>query len=125
MNWNEFVRRWQDSPAGERQGFQTQFNQLCGVLGHLPPAEADYAQVIKSATRFVEHVERETSTEDFRFVEVESLEGEMEKVRRQLQRVIDRDHFDNAAREGAHAAVLAAERALSGYVELASVRGEA
>jgi hypothetical protein len=84
----------------------------------------DYAQVTKSALRFVEHVARETTSQDFRFAEVESLEEEMEKVRRQFQRVVDRDYFENAAREDAQGAVLAAQRALSDYIELASIRGE-
>lgn len=85
---------------------------------------ADYAQVIKSARRFVEHVERETATQDFRFVEVESLEEELEKVRRQLHRVRERDYFVNPTREEAQAAVIEAERALRAYVELASEHGE-
>ncbi len=84
----------------------------------------DYAQVTKSASRFVEHVARETGTQDFRFAEVESLEEEMEKVRRQLGRVVDRDYFESTAKEDAQAAVLAAERALAEYIELASTRGE-
>lgn len=84
----------------------------------------DYAQVMKSARRFGEHVDRETSTQDFRFAEVESLEEELEKVRRQLQRVMDRDYFENPAKEEAQAAVLAAESALKAYVELASERGD-
>jgi hypothetical protein len=84
----------------------------------------DYAQVTKSANRFVEHVGRETATRDFRFAEVESLEEEMEKVRRQLRRVLDRDYFESMAKEDAQAAVIAAERALAEYVELASTEGE-
>jgi hypothetical protein len=95
------------------------------VIGRFTAARsADYAQVIKSARRFVEHVERETSTQDFRFVEVESLEEELEKVRRQLHRVRERDHFGNATREEAQAAVIEAERALAAYVGIAAERGE-
>ena len=37
MNWSEFVRRWRDSSAGERQGSQTQFNELCALLGEPGP----------------------------------------------------------------------------------------
>ncbi len=37
MNWSEFVRRWQDSSSGERQGSQTQFNELCALLGEPGP----------------------------------------------------------------------------------------
>lgn len=85
---------------------------------------ADYAQVIKSARRFVEHVERETASRDFRFAEVENLEEELEKVRRQLHRVRERDYFVNATREEAQAAVIGAEQALRSYVELASEQGD-
>ncbi|MCL4241992.1 MAG: hypothetical protein KJ048_11635 [Dehalococcoidia bacterium] len=84
----------------------------------------DYLQVAKSARRFVEHVDRETATRDFRFAEVESLEEELEKVRRQLQRVVARDYFESPAREEAQASVLAAEAAFETYVERASEQGE-
>ena len=46
MNWSEFVRRWQDSSAGERQGSQTHFNELCALLGepgpNTDPGSQDY-----------------------------------------------------------------------------------
>ena len=77
---------------------------------------SEYAQVIKSARHFVEHVARETETEDFRFAEVESLEEELEKVRRQLKRVVERDYFDSQLREDAAAAVLEAEQHFLTYV---------
>lgn len=84
----------------------------------------DYAQVAKSARRFVEHVDRETSTQDFRFAEVESLEEELEKVRRQFQRVLARDYFESPAKEETQSAMLAAESAFATYVETASERGD-
>lgn len=79
----------------------------------------EYAQVAKSARHFVDHVDRESATEDFRFAEVESLEEELEKVRRQLRRVVSRDHFESPAREEAQAAIVEAERRLLTYVEQA------
>lgn len=95
------------------------------VLDRLTSARSgDYAQVVKSARHFVEHVDRETATDDFRFAEVESLEEELEKVRRQFKRVIERDYFESPAQEEARAALLAAGNRLALYVEAASERGE-
>jgi hypothetical protein len=79
----------------------------------------EYAQVVKSSRHFIDHVDREAATEDFRFAEVESLEEELEKVRRQLRRVVSRDHFESPTREDAQAAIVEAERRLLTYVEQA------
>ena len=34
----EFIARWRDAGFGERQGAQSFFNDLCGVIGHATPA---------------------------------------------------------------------------------------
>ena len=34
----EFVARWRDAGFGERQGAQSFFNDLCGLVGHATPA---------------------------------------------------------------------------------------
>ena len=34
----EFVGRWRDAGFGERQGAQSFFNDLCGLVGHATPA---------------------------------------------------------------------------------------
>ncbi len=41
MNVEDFVQRWESSALQERQAAQSHFNELCGLVGHLPPAEAD------------------------------------------------------------------------------------
>ena len=38
MTPQEFVSRWRDAGFGERQGAQSFFNDLCGLVGHATPA---------------------------------------------------------------------------------------
>ena len=38
MTPQEFAGRWHDAGFGERQGAQSFFNDLCGLVGHLTPA---------------------------------------------------------------------------------------
>ncbi len=77
----------------------------------------EYLQVAKSANKLVDHIGREEATEDYRFAEVESLEEELEKVRRQLDRVIARDHLALPVREQAEAAIREAESRLQDYFD--------
>jgi hypothetical protein len=79
----------------------------------------EYAQVAKSARHFIEHVEREEATHDYRFAEVESLEEELEKVRRQFDRVVQRDFFRTEARRLAEGAVSEATARFDRYVHTA------
>lgn len=79
----------------------------------------EYLQSARSARRLVEHIGREESSEDYRFAEVDSLEEELEKVRRQFQRASSRDHLGAPAKEDAQAALIEAEAALQRYVEKA------
>jgi len=41
MSIDEFVKRWQASALSERQAAQSHFNELCRLLGHKTPSEAD------------------------------------------------------------------------------------
>ncbi|MDL1924220.1 hypothetical protein FBQ95_16580 [Chloroflexi bacterium CFX3] len=41
MTVQDFVQRWQSSALQERQAAQSHFNELCRLIGHPPPAEAD------------------------------------------------------------------------------------
>ena len=83
----------------------------------------EYAQVIKSARHFTEHVEREAASDDYRFAEVESLEQELEKVRRQLDLVVARDYFEHPLREETLTAIADGEERLRRYVEDAYRKG--
>lgn len=79
----------------------------------------EYLQSAKSARRLVEHIGREEATDDYRFAEVDSLEEELEKVRRQFDRAVARDHLGAPAKEEAQAALLEAETALRVYLNMA------
>jgi hypothetical protein len=77
----------------------------------------EFEQVGKSARRLIEHIEREVAGDDYRFAEVDALEEELEKVRRQHQRAVDRDHLSSPARETAALAVSDAARRLRDYLD--------
>jgi hypothetical protein len=81
-------------------------------------ARADeFSQVARSAARLVEHIGREESTDDYRFAEVDALEEELEKVRRQFQRVVDRDYLASPVRETAASALSEADDRLRRYLD--------
>jgi Protein ChrB, N-terminal len=81
----------------------------------------EYRQVVKSAQKLIDHIGREEESRDYRFAEVESLEEELDKVRRQLQRVLERDAADElpTQRAEAAAALSAAEDRLHQYLDRA------
>lgn len=79
----------------------------------------EYLQSAKSARRLVEHIGREEASDDYRFAEVDSLEEELEKVRRQFERAVARDHLGAPAKEEAQAALIEAEAALQNYLDKA------
>lgn len=81
-------------------------------------ARADeFAQVERWARRLIEHIGREEATDDYRFAEVDTLEEEMEKLRRQFQRVAERDYLGSPARVDAATALSEAAQRLSAYVD--------
>lgn len=81
-------------------------------------ARADeFAQVERWARRLIEHIGREEATDDYRFAEVDTLEEEMEKLRRQFQRVVERDYLGSPARVDAASALSQAAQRLSAYVD--------
>lgn len=82
----------------------------------------EFLQAGRSARRLIEHIEREEAGEDYRFAEVESLEEELEKVRRQFDRVVRRDHFSAPAKKDALDSLLEAERRLREYLNRAYER---
>jgi len=77
----------------------------------------EYLQVIKSARKLAAHIAQEDDDRDYRFAEVESLEEELDKVRRQLARVVRRDLGGVETRLEAESAVEAAAARLERYVE--------
>jgi hypothetical protein len=77
----------------------------------------DYRQVLKSARKFIAHVDQEDRDQDYRFAEVESLEEELNKVRRQLALVRDRDTLHMPLGAEATESVTAAETRLQQYLD--------
>lgn len=77
----------------------------------------EFSQVQRTAVRLVEHIGREEATDDYRFAEVDTLEEELEKVRRHFQRALDRDYLGSPAREAAAAAVSEAAQSLARYID--------
>jgi hypothetical protein len=79
----------------------------------------EFRQVAKSARKFVDHVGREEAEDDFRFAEVDALEEELEKVRRQFQRAVSRDYLGSPERELAAHALGDAVAGMGRYLERA------
>lgn len=79
----------------------------------------EFRQVTKSARKFVAHVGREVDESDYRFAEVDALEEELEKVRRQFERACARDYLGSCGREEAAHAVADAAATMGRYLELA------
>jgi hypothetical protein len=77
----------------------------------------EYRQVAKSAHKLIEHIDREEESRDYRFAEVDSLEEELNKVRRQFERAVSRDFAGLGLREEAQAALVAAEQRLHLYLD--------
>jgi len=77
----------------------------------------EFGQVARSCLKLIDHIAREEATDDYRYAEVDTLEEELEKVRRHFQRAVDRDHLGSAAREPAAAAVSDAAQRLRTYVD--------
>lgn len=77
----------------------------------------EYRQVVKSARKFYAHVEQEERDRDYRFAEVESLDEELNKVRRQLQLVIERDLNVLSQQQEAIEAVHDGETRLQQYLD--------
>jgi len=77
----------------------------------------EYLQVQKSARKLIDHIGREEESRDYRFAEVESLEEELNKVRRQFDRVVERDAGDSPFRAEAQLSLTAAEERLQLYLD--------
>jgi hypothetical protein len=77
----------------------------------------EFRQVSRSSTRLVEHIAREEATDDYRLAEVDALEEELEKVRRQFQRASDRDYLGAPERDEAASAVSEAAERMRRYLD--------
>ena len=52
MTPQEFAGRWHDAGFGERQGAQSFFNDLCGLVGHATPAAYSDPKSIATTRKF-------------------------------------------------------------------------
>jgi hypothetical protein len=77
----------------------------------------EFRQVFRSSARLVEHIAREEATDDYRLAEVDALEEELEKVRRQFQRASDRDYLGAPGRDEAANAVSEAAQRMRRYLD--------
>lgn len=76
------------------------------VSGFTSNAERDYAEIVEECqTKFVREIEFERGRENFTFEEAEEIRQDLEKVRRWLARVIDRDWMDAPGRSSAEAEI--------------------
>lgn len=76
----------------------------------------EFRQVVRNALRLVEHIGRVQAEDDYRFAEVDALEEELEKVRRQFQRATRRDLLGTASRRDAAQALSEADDRLRRYL---------
>ena len=81
--------------------------------------QSEYADLLDKCRRFLSHIERLAKGVDFRFANVEELEEDLEKRRRTLAQVIERDVFDVGERHAAEAGVKDCEEALARFTEQA------
>ena len=63
----------------------------------------DYAEVAENEERFQEEIHRETRKEKFTFTELEDMEADREKIRREMAKVQARDFFGAHGRSEADA----------------------
>lgn len=76
----------------------------------------EFRQVARSAARLIEHIGREEAGNDYRFAEVDALEEELEKVRRQFLRATQRDLLGVLSRTEAAQALSEADDRLHRYL---------
>ncbi|MPZ49612.1 MAG: hypothetical protein GEU75_10005 [Dehalococcoidia bacterium] len=103
-----------DLPAGQEEELRTAFN---GVR------REEYVDLLQICQRFLDHVKRVTEAGDFRFVQVEELEEDLEKRRRWLSQVVARDVLGVPERQQVEDCLKDCEKALAQFEERASLEG--
>ena len=83
----------------------------------------EYADLLEKCERYLRHVERLVDAGDFEFAAVEELEEDLEKRRRWLAQIKERDAFGLEERISVEACLNRCEEALSGFVESAYLAG--
>lgn len=80
----------------------------------------EYAEIESACAGLREHIEREREHAELTFEELEELEADLDKIRRWLAQVRQRDRFAAPARRAAERAVDACERELARFAERAA-----
>jgi len=79
----------------------------------------EYAEIGRQCDRFLAHIRRETESNHFAFATIEELEQDLEKRKRWLGQVRERDVLDAGGREPAEEQLKACRLALDGFAEAA------
>ena len=79
--------------------------------------EREYGEVAKECQKALRHIERELEQQEFSFEEVEELEGDLEKIRRWLSEVKERDFWDCPARHGVERLIGEVEARLAAFTQ--------
>jgi hypothetical protein len=88
------------------------------VEGFREMSAKEYGEIIEECrTKFVKEVEFERFRENFTYEEAEEIREDLEKIRRWLTRVVDRDWFDAGMRAQVEAELESCERLLEGFEE--------
>jgi hypothetical protein len=101
-------------PAQERD-LRIAFNQA---------RREDYSELVQKCRRFQDHVQRLIAAGDFSFAAVEEMEEDLEKRRRSLKKIIERDAFNIEDRQLTEAMLAECERVLAEFVEMAAQRSD-
>ncbi len=83
----------------------------------------EYRDLIEKCERYLRHVQRVVEAEDFQFAEVEELEEDLEKRKRWLAQIVERDAFGMDERRTVEACLKRCEEALNSFVETAYLAG--
>ena len=85
----------------------------------------EYDDLLQKCDRYLRHVERVIEAAEFRFAEVEELEEDLEKRKRWLKQLSERDAFGLEERRTVEACLKRCEDALNSFVEAAYLAGAA
>ncbi len=81
----------------------------------------EYAEISRQCDRFLAHIKRETESGHFAFTTVEELEQDLEKRKRWLVQVSERDVLCTPGRERTEAQLQECRQALDAFAEAAFV----
>ncbi|HEX5370620.1 MAG TPA: Chromate resistance protein ChrB [Dehalococcoidia bacterium] len=85
----------------------------------------EYSDLLEKCERYLRHAERVIEAGDFQFVEVEELEEDLEKRKRWLKQIVERDAFGMDERRTVEACLKRCEDELNRFVEAAYLAGTA